>query len=67
MSEFTVIYEVLMLLMMFTITAIKVYSLREIIRKEHHELPQIHQQIPRSTFPISQMPATPFNVPSMSN
>ena len=62
MSEFTVIYNVLMLLMMFTVTAIEVYSLRR-FRKQDLANQQLPPQIPHPNFPISHVPPTPYNVP----
>ena len=63
MSEFTMLYDVLMLIMMFIVTSVEVYSVMRIHKQDHKSNPVI----PPPHFPISHIPQTPFNVPSMSN
>lgn len=64
MSEFTMLYDVLMLIMMFIVTSVEVYSLNK-FRKSNHEQQQI-QIHPPPVVP-SVHATTPFHIPNVNN
>lgn len=64
MSEFTILYDVLMLIMMFIVTSVEVYSLSK-FRKNNREQQQIQIHPPPVVPPIHA--TTPYQIPNLNN